>query len=313
MLEFIIINLDETSTFRQWWLPSNENTKFRAANKCQCQSSPDATLNDNVVHILRTKAPSTCGLENIYYVRNIGFNEPGVIGLTSHDRIHGNMISNAYIHDIDVKHFDVAGYTGNGCQFTNIDNIIICPQNKNIFSLERYTQSGLKYLNDRFNTEEIQFYERDVTTIIKLCQRMDDQMDMIYNNYINGIEYNDNDKEWIATQKIYTNENGWMDGESSYNMVINNGGAGTHIEGTSDIIMNNIEIFGICNQVKYITNTFCVFRIPVLFVYKKAREKMKFTIQTVGTSRAVTDWVALMDQIPDRTKSPYIGDVYTDG
>eukprot|EP01083_Nonionella_stella_P252142 869122_1 len=50
-LNYIITNLDDTSTFRQWWLPSTENTKFRIANKCEsCQSSNDPQLNDNVVY-----------------------------------------------------------------------------------------------------------------------------------------------------------------------------------------------------------------------------------------------------------------------
>ena len=34
-LNYIITNLDDTSTFREWWLPSNRNTKFRVAKNCK--------------------------------------------------------------------------------------------------------------------------------------------------------------------------------------------------------------------------------------------------------------------------------------
>eukprot|EP01083_Nonionella_stella_P218430 783282_1 len=45
------IQLDDTSTFRQWWLPSDKNTKFRIAPDCaSCEQSTDPLLNDNVVY-----------------------------------------------------------------------------------------------------------------------------------------------------------------------------------------------------------------------------------------------------------------------
>jgi len=55
---------------------------------------------------------------------------------------------------------------------------------------------------------------------------MVNQMDMIYNNYINQVEYDDvNDKEWIAAQKTFKNPTWWMDGCTSYGIVMNGGGA----------------------------------------------------------------------------------------
>eukprot|EP01084_Bolivina_argentea_P014718 27532_1 len=49
--DYIIPNLDDTSTFRQWFLPSNKYTKFRIAKYCNsCEQSFDYKLTDNVVY-----------------------------------------------------------------------------------------------------------------------------------------------------------------------------------------------------------------------------------------------------------------------
>eukprot|EP01084_Bolivina_argentea_P014720 27536_1 len=46
-LNFIITNLDDTSTFREWWLPADINTQFRVAKDCK---SCDPSLENNVVY-----------------------------------------------------------------------------------------------------------------------------------------------------------------------------------------------------------------------------------------------------------------------
>ena len=44
----IISNLDDLSTFREWWLPADENTKFRVAKDCgECI---DGQFGDNTVY-----------------------------------------------------------------------------------------------------------------------------------------------------------------------------------------------------------------------------------------------------------------------
>ena len=202
---------------------------------------------------------STWGLTEVYYANNLEIRGPGHIGLSSHHGIHGNNANNIWIHDINIRNFDVAGIACNGCTNVKIENVIVGPQNNEIPTLGRYTHSRafiprLKDLYDNYADEEIQFYGREKTTVGALCQRMVDQMDMIYFNYINEIEYEPNDKEWIAAQKVFKNPTGWMDGGSSYGIVINGGGAavvgiGTRITGTDNIIMNNVEVFGIYNQV----------------------------------------------------------------
>eukprot|EP01083_Nonionella_stella_P290532 988555_1 len=248
---------------------------------------------------------SSWGLTDVYYAQNVEIRGPGSLGLSSHHGIHGNMVQNAYIHDFDIHSFDVAGIACNGCQYVKIENMNVGPQNKNIPTLGRYTHARafiprLMDLNKNYGHEEIEFYGRPRTTVSALCQRMVNQMDMIYNEYIFGTKYDENDAEWRAAKRIFANPSGWMDGGSSYGVVINGGGAavvgiGTRVRGTNDISMNNVEIFGVYNQ---------------------AQEKVKFSLQDEGTTRGilfdVTDWISVTDQIEDRSKSQYIGDVYTD-
>jgi len=247
---------------------------------------------------------STWGLTEVYYANNLEIKGPGNIGLSSHHGIHGNSANNVYIHDLNVKRFDVAGIACNGCTFVKIENVMVGPQNDEIPTLGRYTHSRafiprLRDLNEQYGDKEIQFYGREATTVAALCQRMVKQMDMIYFNYIDQVEYDAHDEEWIAAQKVFANPTGWMDGGSSYGIVINGGGAavvgiGTRITNTNHIQMNNVEVFGIYNQ---------------------AQEKMKFSLKS-GTSRGilfdVMDWIGVTDQIQDRYQSQYVGDVYTD-
>ena len=47
--DHIITNLDDLSTFRQWWTPSDDNTLFRVASNCNlCESSEQ--YGDNTVY-----------------------------------------------------------------------------------------------------------------------------------------------------------------------------------------------------------------------------------------------------------------------
>ncbi len=51
-------------------------------------------------------------------------------------------------------------------------------------------------------------------------------MDMIYNHFIKGYEYNDiDDPLWISAKQLFYNPSGWMDGGSSYGLVFNGDGA----------------------------------------------------------------------------------------
>ena len=259
-------------------------------------------------YFLPNQGPSNWEMNGEYYASHLEIVGPGILGLTSHHAIHGMRNENVYIHNIDITNFEVAGIQCNGCNNINIDTVTVGPQNTNIPVLGRYAHARAmlpryKQLNDEYGDKEIQFYNRDPIKISDLCQRIIDQMDMIYNNYINGIEYDDDDdvdEEWIAAKKLFYNPTGWMDGGSSYGIVFNGDGAavvgmGQRIKDTSNIIMNNVEIYGIYNQVI---------------------EKIKVSINKIGASRLLLfdtiDWIAVTDSIEDGSTAQYIGDAYTD-
>eukprot|EP01083_Nonionella_stella_P296116 1006076_1 len=101
------------------------------------------------------QGPNPWGLYNEVYAENLEIRGPGTLGLTSHHGIHGNMVNNIHIHDLDIGHFDVAGISCNGCQKLKIENCIVGPQNNQIPTLGRYTHARaflprLKHLSDKF-------------------------------------------------------------------------------------------------------------------------------------------------------------------
>ena len=105
----------------------------------------------------------------------------------------------------------------NSCTNVVISDCIIGPQNNNIPLLGRYTHARaflprLKQLQDEYGEEEITFYNRDTMTVNDLIERLVNQMDMIYHYVNDGVEYDEDDPEWIATQKLFLNPTGWMDG-----------------------------------------------------------------------------------------------------
>ena len=185
-----------------------------------------------------------------------------------------------------------------------IEDCTVGPQNNDIPVLGRYTHARsflprLRQLVQGYGDETIKYYNRDAIKVSDLADRLINQMDMIYNHFINNVEYDIHDPEWIAASKLFVNPTGWMDGGSSYGMIFNGLGAavvgiGARTTETENITVNNVEIFGIYNQVI---------------------EKIKFSTK-YGATRLIIfdaiDWMAVSDQIDDKYSSQYIGDAYTD-
>ena len=250
------------------------------------------------------QGPANWGAGNDVYASNVIIKN-GNLGLSSHHSIHGNNNNFITITNINTKNFDVAGIQCNSCTNVILSDCVIGPQNENIPLLGRYTHSRaylprLKQLMDLYGDEEITFYNRPTMTVSSLIDRLINQMDMMYFHFINGVEYDDeNDLEWIAAKKLLYNENGWMDGGSSYGVLFGGGGAqvvgiGARTDGTNNITISNVEIYGIYNQVI---------------------EKVKFTADS-GATRLIffdaMDWMATEDQVYDIPTSNYIGDAYSD-
>ena len=229
----------------------------------------------------------------------------GELGLSSHHGIHGNNNNFVTITDINTKEFDVAGIHCNSCTNVVIKDCSIGPQNNDIPLLGRYTHARAflprlkQMIDDGYGDEEITFYNRDTMTLDDIVNRLVNQMDMIYHHINNGIEYDEDDPEWIATKKLFYNPSGWMDGGSSYGLLIGGNGAqvigiGCRHSDTFNVKISNVEIYGIYNQVI---------------------EKVKW-VSAFGSSRMIffdtTDWSAVSSHMSDPDRSVYLGDAYTD-
>ena len=228
----------------------------------------------------------------------------GNLGLSSHHGIHGNNNDYVTITNVNSGYFDVAGIQCNACNNVVISDCVVGPQNQDIPVLGRYAHARtfvprLKQLVIEHGDDEITFYGRDPVTVNYLVDRLINQMDMIYHNAVNNVEYDDDDEEWIAAKTLFYNPSGWMDGGTSYGVVIGGNGAqvvgiGSRAQGTQSVTLNNLEIFGVGN---------------------KLLEKIKFA-DGDGATRLMffdaIDWVAVSDQVTDPSTSKYLGDAYTD-
>ncbi len=67
----------------------------------------------------------------------------GILGLTSHQSIHGNNNENIFIKDIKIYDFEIAGISLNGFNGLNIANINIGPNHQNIPLMPQYTHGRL--------------------------------------------------------------------------------------------------------------------------------------------------------------------------
>eukprot|EP00486_Rosalina_sp_Unknown_P011600 CAMPEP_0201592860 /NCGR_PEP_ID=MMETSP0190_2-20130828/190632_1 /ASSEMBLY_ACC=CAM_ASM_000263 /TAXON_ID=37353 /ORGANISM="Rosalina sp." /LENGTH=876 /DNA_ID=CAMNT_0048051805 /DNA_START=469 /DNA_END=3099 /DNA_ORIENTATION=- len=247
------------------------------------------------------QGPANWGADQVFASNVIV--KDGILGLSSHHAIHGNHNNNILISNVRMTQFDVAGFGCNACVGIEITDCIIGPQNTNIPVLGRYTHARaflprIQALVDHYGTEYMTFADREPILVTDLADRLVTQMDMIYNHVINGVEYDDDEEEWAETKALFYNPTGWMDGGSSYGLVFSGDGAavigiGCRTSGTSDITVNNVEIYGIYTQ-------------PI--------EKPKF--QSDGAIRLSffdgLDWPAVTTGIEDPYTAKYIGDSYTD-
>ena len=137
------------------------------------------------------------------------------------------------------------------------------PQNNEIPVLGKYTQARailprLKYLVENYGDETVTFNNEREVTMAELIDEFVEQMDLVYNYVIHEIEPNEEElgseseewQRWLKAKTLFINANGLQDGGTSYGIVLN--GVGTAVvgfgkrkEGTSNITLNNVEIFGI--------------------------------------------------------------------
>jgi len=180
----------------------------------------------------------------------------GTLGLTSHHGIMGSCMKNVEISDLKIRNFDTHGIQCNGCQWMTIENCEIGPQNVDIPVKGRYTHgriilARLRYLVDEYGDEKVRFANRKKATTVKaLADRLVEQLDMVYYHVMDGIEFDEDDEQWIAAKKTYLNPTGWLDGASSYGILLNGHGTavvniGRRVTNTEQITIKNVEIHNI--------------------------------------------------------------------
>ena len=250
------------------------------------------------------EGPADWGVDDQVYPSHLEIKD-GVLGRSSHHGLHGINIDDVVISNVVVEYFDIAGFQCNGCNNVVVRDCVFGPQNRDIPVLGRYTHSRallprFKQLVDDHGEEEIVFYGRDAMTVSDLVDRLTNQMDMVYFAHFEGVQYAEDDEEWIGAMNLFLNPTGWNDGGSSTGITF--GGQNTEVsrvrktDGTANVTLDNVEIFGIGNR---------------------AIEKVKFqdgsgSSDLRGILLDAMDWMSITDQIDDKSTSKYIGDAYSD-
>jgi len=249
------------------------------------------------------QGPANWGADSVF-ASNVRI-QGGTLGLSSHHAIHGNRNNNIQVRDVWMTQFDVAGFGCNACIDVIVADCIVGPQNTDIPVLGRYTHARafLPRVQDlvlRHGDDVMTFHDRELT-VREIADRMVTEMDMVFHHIVNGVEYDDTDATWLSAQKLFVNELGWMDGGSSYGLVFSGDGAavvgiGCRIDGTADITIENVEIYGI---------------------YAAPIEKVKYAAPDGGGAIRLSffdglDWPAVTLGLEDPSTAIYIGDSYTD-
>merc|ERR1719361_2166567 len=105
-------------------------------------------------------------------------------------------------------------------------------QNTDIPVLGRYVHgrailSRLRYMVDEYGNEKLQFANREESvTMRELADRLVEQLDMVYFHVLQDIQFDASDPQWIAAQRTFLNPSGWLDGGSSYGILLNGRGTG---------------------------------------------------------------------------------------
>lgn len=199
------------------------------------------------------QGPANWGADEIH-ASNVVIKD-GTLGLSSHHSIHGNRNQQIVVQNVRMTQFDVAGFGCNACNNVVVEGCVIGPQNTNIPVLGRYTHARtflprIKNLVDKHGDEYMTFSGREPVLVSDLADRMVNEMDMIYNHFVHGTEYDEDDEQWISAKNLFYNPTGWMDGGSSYGLVFSGDGAavigiGCRTDGTANITVRDVEIYGI--------------------------------------------------------------------
>ena len=161
----------------------------------------------------------------------------GVLGLSSHHGIHGNLASHVMIQNLTITEFEVAGIAMNGCEHSLIRNINICKMSQDIDVLSTYSAA-------RFIRKKLDKVPDNMTFNGKTKQEIKRALVNEMDTVKNSIKF----KKQIP-DSIFKNKSGLYDG-GAYGIVLNTKGivVNDFIKNTAnrvgnhDIIVHDIKI-----------------------------------------------------------------------
>eukprot|EP01083_Nonionella_stella_P196255 722277_1 len=237
------------------------------------------------------------------YANNVLIKGPGVIGRSSHHGIHANGFEGLEIRDLVVKDFEVAGMAMNGFIGLKLINVEVGPVYQEVPVMGVYTQARimlprLRKVYDDNPYGKVEFAGRGSFTADEVLQELSGQMDIMFDHFINGVEYSDMDEDTqriAASRKTFENVKGLPSSSTCYGIFLNSYGASVFAisgaPGTSDgVLIDNVHIHGL---------------------YKDPWEVPRIVL-TKGPFNDIMDFTRVTDDGLETTNSKYIGSAYTD-
>eukprot|EP01084_Bolivina_argentea_P098202 176497_1 len=235
------------------------------------------------------------------YAKNVLI-ENGVIGRSSHHGIHANGFENLTIRDVIVRDFEVAGMAMNGFVGLKLLNVEVGPVYQEVPVMGVYTQARIMLPRLRKVAQDnpdgtVTFAARGTFTADEVLSELESQMDLMFDYFINDIDWSDMDDSDRVKRARNTFENvkGLPSSSTAYGIFLNSYGASVFAisgaPGTSDgVVAHNVVIHGI---------------------YKDPWEVPRIVL-TKGPFNDIMDFTRVTDDGLETTKSKYIGSCYTD-
>jgi hypothetical protein len=188
------------------------------------------------------QGPTNFG-SSVIYPRNVKVKN-GLLGLTSHQAIHGNGMKSIILEDLSIFNYEQAGIALNGGENIIIRNVCIGKNSHNVFTRATYSQarfvrSFVQQLIDIGNPTII--IQGVVKTGTQILNELVVEMDQVYKDVVID--------KVVPTSKLFNNKSMVVDG-SIYGIILNVLGAAvngfiTSLDGTSgnkNILLQNINI-----------------------------------------------------------------------
>lgn len=202
------------------------------------------------------QGPANFGSLDVEYPDNVIIRN-GILGLSSHHGIHGNHNGNVYIHNVQIRHFEVSGISMNGFDDLLIENVVIGPNYQNVpvtpqYAHGRFMMQRLERIPDK--EEQFVVINGRKVNAQHIMDRLTDEMEAAFTfsqsvqNGINGMESMEAmDFEQRFDDNLYINRDGLPHGGTLYGILLNSEGASVFGLGlspgySSNAVLRNVEV-----------------------------------------------------------------------